>query len=297
MNSERINSKKRLGFSVFLNSAITISEVVVGVLSGSLALLSDAGHNFSDVLSLILGYFGASFSEKKPTETHTFGYKRVEVLTSLVNASALLVIGTYVVYEAYNRLQNPPPIQPVLVIVVATVALAGNLGSIFILRGDEEKSLNVRAVMLHLAMDSLASIGVVVSGLIIYFYRLYIADVIISLIIGGFIFYSAYKVLKEGFHIMMQGSPLDIELEEVKEYLEEFDEISSIHDLHIWSLSSTQKIISCHICLSSSEINKDELIKRVEKGLIEKFGFEHITIQIEENRVCETGNHSPSDVV
>lgn len=286
------SSKKRLIFAIILNVAITAAEALAGVITGSLALISDASHNLSDVLSLILGYFGATFSQRKETKKNTFGYKRFEVITSLINASILLVLGTYIFFEAIKRYQNPTPVQPLWVIIVSLIALSANIGSILILN-EENKTLNLKAVILHLALDSIASVGVIVSGILIYLYNLYLADIIISILISILIFYSAFDVLREVYIIIMQGIPQDIDFREIKDFLEDFEEIHSIHDLHIWSLSSKEKVLSCHICPSLREIDRTELIREIEEALIEEFGIDHITLQIEETKMCKTGNHSP----
>lgn len=290
MDGNNFKNKSRLAFSVILNVAITISEAIAGIFTGSLALISDAGHNFSDVLSLILGYAGASISERGATDELTYGYRRAEIITSLVNASTLFIIGIYIIFEAYKRFQHPTPVDPIWMIGVAGIALAGNLASIFLLRGGERKSLNIRAVVLHLAFDSLASVGVVVGGVIIFLYNIYFADVAISILIAILIFWSASDVLKEGLHIIMQGTPPDIEFEEVRKLLLGFEEVSSIHDLHIWSLSSEEKVLSCHLCPTSEKIDTDELIQKIENRLREKFDIRHVTVQIESEEVCETAD-------
>lgn len=290
MGKENFENKRRLAFSVVLNVAITISEAIAGIFTGSLALISDAGHNFSDVLSLILGYAGASISGRGATEELTYGYRRAEVITSLVNASVLFVIGIYIIFEAYKRFLNPAPVGPIWMIAVGGVALAGNVGSIFILEGGERKSLNIRAVILHLVFDSLASVGVIAGGILIFLYDIYFADIAISILISVLIFWSASDVLKKGLHIIMQGTPSDIEFEEVRNLLLGFEEVSSIHDLHIWSLSSEEKVLSCHLCPTSRKRNTDELIQKIESRLQEKFDIRHVTIQIESEEVCKTGN-------
>ncbi len=289
MSKGGFKSKKRLIASIILNLAITVSEAGAGILTGSLALLSDAGHNFSDVISLILGYTGVSISEKEPNEKLTYGYKRAEVLTSLINASILFIIGGYILFEAYQRLQNPTPVDPTLMIGVAGIALAANIGSIFLLREGKKESLNLRTVILHLIFDSLASVGVIIGGILIFLYNLYIADVIISIMIAILIFIGASRVLREGVNIIMQGAPPGIEYEEVKNQILNFEEVASIHDLHIWSLSSKEKILSCHICPTSREVENDKIIKKIERGLEKKHDIQHVTIQIESEDICETG--------
>ncbi len=290
MGEDNFKNKRRLAFSVVLNVAITISEAIAGIFTGSLALISDAGHNFSDVLSLSLGYAGASISERGSTKELTFGYRRAEIITSLVNASILFIIGVYIIFEAYKRFQNPSPVDPIWMIGVAGIALAGNLASIFLLRGGRRKSLNIRAVFLHLAFDSLASVGVMVGGILIFLYNIYFADIAISILIAVLIFWSASDVLQKGLHIVMQGTPPDIEYEEVRSLILGFEDISSIHDLHVWSLSSEEKVLSCHICPSSKEIDTDDLIQKIEKRLREEFDIRHVTVQIESEEVCQTSD-------
>jgi len=290
MTKGGFESKKRLIASIFLNLAITVSEASAGILTGSLALVSDAGHNFSDVLSLILGYAGVSISDKGPNERLTYGYKRAEVLTSLINASVLFIIGGYILFEAFSRFQTPIPVNPTWMVGVGSIALAGNIGSIFLLREGKDESLNLRTVLLHLIFDSLASVGVIVGGVLIFFYDAYIADVLISILIAIMIFVGASRVLKEGVNIIMQGSPPGIDFDEVKNQILEFEEVGSIHDLHIWSLSSKENVLSCHICPSSREIENDEIIRKIEKKLQEEQDIQHVTIQIESEEICDTGD-------
>lgn len=285
--AKSFSRKGRLGLAIALNSGITLVEFLAGAFTGSLALLSDAGHNLSDVFSLLMGYTGASLSEREPSEEHTFGYKRVKVLTSLLNSAILFLIGGYILFEAFQRLGNPAPINFRWMVGIGSVALAGNVASIFILKEGKE-SLNIRAVFLHLFYDSLASVGVIVAGMMIFLYDLYIADLVVSVVIAVFIFWSASDVMKDILHILLQGVPPEIELEEVRTFLLNFEQIGSIHDLHIWSLSSEEKILSCHLCLSADveEINQDELVSKLERKLSEDFGIRHATIQVEEERVC-----------
>lgn len=281
-------SKKRIGLAVVLNVIITGSEWLAGIFTGSLALISDAGHNFSDVLSLILGYFGVTLAEKEPTKKYTFGYKRAEVITSVVNSSILFVIGLYILFEALVRFKNPFPVDSGWMIGVACLALLGNLASIYLLRKGRETTLNIRAVFLHLFYDSLASIGVILAGLVIYFYGLLVADLIISIFIAVLIFWSSSNILKQGLNILMQGTPRELEFEAVRNLLLKLGEVESIHDLHLWALSSQEKILSCHLCLKDKEINTDKLIKKIESKLSKEFGIEHATIQIESEKVCKT---------
>lgn len=175
-------------------------------------------------------------------------------------------------------------------ISVAGIALAVNVGSIFLLKEGRNKSLNIKTVVFHLAFDSLASIGVIGSGVLIYLYDIYFADVAISILIAILIFWGATNVLRKGLNIIMQGIPPEIEFEEVRSLILGFEEVSSIHDLHIWSLSSEETVLSGHICPTSRDIDNDKLIRKIEDELQEAFDIRHVTVQIESEEVCNTSD-------
>jgi cobalt-zinc-cadmium efflux system protein len=292
LKEEGFSNKKRFGFVIFFNIIITIAEYIGGVLSGSLALISDAGHNLSDVLSLILGYAGERVSEIKPDRRFSFGLKRFEVLIALVNAMSLLLIGIYIVYEAVYRYLNPMEINPAIMVPVAFIGLLGNVLSIIIINRNKNSNLNMRAAFLHLLYDAISSIAVIITGIVLFFSKLVILDLVISIIIVFMIVWSSLDVLKESLRIFLQGTPKGIDADEVYRAILAIDGVRTVHGLHIWSVSSTEIFLSCHICIDGDpeNINTDTIIRGVNSMLELTFGISHTTLQIENTELCTIGN-------
>ena len=280
---EHEHTHEKLGWTILLNIIITISEYMGGLYSGSLALISDAFHNFSDVLSLIIGYIGEKISEKKPDKKHTFGFKRVELLTSLINAISLMIIGFYLIYESTERFLNPGPINILIMLGVGSIGLFGNLASILVLNKEKNKNMNMKAAYLHLFYDTLSSIFVILAGTIIYFTKFYVIDIIVSFIISIMIFWSSFDIIKKSLHLIMEGVPENIDIEKVTQRILSLKEVKSIHNLNIWGLNSNESYLSCHIC---SKKENDELIKKLNKILRKEFGINYTTIQIEREDIC-----------
>jgi len=279
------HSHQKLGWTIVFNIIITIIEYIGGFMSGSLALISDAGHNLSDVLSLLLSYFGEKVSDKKSDKTHTFGYKRFELITSIINSLSLLAIGFYILYESFKRFSNPQPIVISIMIGVGMVGLLGNFLSIFILNNEKDKNMNMKAAYLHLFYDTLSSVFVIVSGVIIYFTNFYLLDVIVSFVIAIMIFWSSFGILKDSFHLIMQGVPDNIDLGEVVKKIKIIPKVNSIHNLHVWGINSNENYLSCHIC--SDTENHDKLLEKINKMLEKEFDIENTSIQIEKKNFCE----------
>jgi cobalt-zinc-cadmium efflux system protein len=288
IRGEGFSNKKRFGFVIFFNIIITIAEYIGGILSGSLALISDAGHNLSDVLSLILGYAGERVSEIKPDKRFSFGLKRFEVLIALVNALSLLVIGIYIVYEAVSRYLNPMEIDPGIMVPVAFIGLLGNVFSIIIINRSKNSNLNMQAAFLHLLYDAISSIAVIITGIVLFFSNLIILDLIVSIIIVLMIVWSSLDVLKESLRIFLQGTPKDIDADEVYRAILAVDGVRTVHGLHIWSVSSTEVFLSCHICIDGNpeNINTDTIIRGVNSMLEHEYGISHTTLQIENTELC-----------
>jgi len=278
--------------AIFLNIVITVAEYIGGILSGSLALISDAGHNFSDVLSLILGYAGERVSQIKTGRLYSFGLKRFEVLIALVNALSLLAIGIWIVYEAAERYINPVPIKPGIMLWIAVIGLAGNIISMLILMPGRSRSITVRAAFLHLLYDAVASVAVIVTAAVMMFTQMAILDLVISVGIVLMIAYSSIDIIREAMRIFLQGTPRGIDPDEVARKIEELPSVASVHGMHIWSVSSREVFLSCHICVDSSEgaVDTDAVIKEVNHILDDEYGITHTTIQMEQNMVCMTAN-------
>ncbi len=273
---------KNLFISVVLNLGITIAQVIGGILSGSMALLSDALHNFSDVLSLLITYFTYKLAQKKYTRKHTFGYRRGEILAAFINAVTLLIIAVFLCYEAINRIIVPHPINSMVVIYLAILSILVNGGSVLLIQKGASKSLNIRSAYLHLFTDMLTSVAVLAGGLLMKYFDLFWVDGVITLLIALFLIISGWKVLLESVNIMMMFSPKDVDIETLVRKIEAIDGIKNLHHLHLWRLTDNQINMEAHI-----DLEQDVTISQFEEKLktIEKIALEmnivHITIQPE----------------
>lgn len=283
----RLTLKARFVFTIFFNILISAAEFAGGFLSGSLALVSDATHNLSDAIALVFGYLGEKVSEKKPDLEYSFGLRRFEVITAVINAIALWALGIFIIYEAALRWTNPVQINLRLMIPIAIVGLAGNMASIFIL-GREHKNMNARAAFLHLLYDAITSVIVIATGILVYFTGALWFDPLVSIIISVFMIYSSYGILAEALRIFLQMAPKGIDTQKVYRSILETSGAVDIHGLHIWSVSSSEVFLSCHIYMDQGRrgVDSDMVIGRVNEMLKEKFGISHTTIQVEAGRFC-----------
>ncbi|MCP4569294.1 MAG: cation transporter [FCB group bacterium] len=272
----------RLGWTILLNLIITAAEVVGGLISGSLALLSDAGHNLSDVIALILAFFGAKGAALKPTKRSTYGFKRLEVVTAFINAISLVAISVYIIYEAFHRYADPQPIDGTIMLSVAVIGLLGNVFSVWILHRDRNKTINDRAAFLHMLYDAISSVAVIIGGVVIIFSGWYLLDLILSVLIAVMILWSSFDILKEAAGIFMESAPSGIDVDEVSASIAAVAGVRDVHHLHIWSISSSQIALSCHIDLNEGERGCcPEVIREVHKVLLDRYGIDHATIQPE----------------
>ena len=279
-------SKRRLLLVIFFNVIITIVEYVAGVLSGSLALLSDAGHNLSDVLALLLGYAGEKVSEWKPGARFTFGLRRFEILVALVNALALVGIGGVIVRAAIVRFLHPVNIDTGILIPVALVGLFGNAFSILVLHRDRKQSLNLRAAFLHLLFDTISSVGVVLVGVVLLFKPWYWLDLAISIGIVVMMVWSTWGVISQSLRVFMQAVPDRIDPGRVRAAILELEGVNDVHGLHIWSVDSNEIFLSCHIRMNQGRMTTDAMIQIINNLLAVEFDIRHTTIQIEEDDLC-----------
>ena len=276
-------SGKKLIWTIVFNVIITVAEFIGGLISGYLALIADAVHNLSDVAALGLAWLGVKGSEMPATKKKTFGYKRIEVMTAFISAVSLVVIAIFIIREAFERYLNPQELTyPWLFISVASIGLIGNVVSIWLLHSEKGKSLNMKTAFLHMAYDAVSSIVVIIGGIVILLTGYYIIDVILSLVIALMIFWSSYMVIKEAVLIFLEAVPEGIQFDEVYDALNEFSKIKKVHDLHIWSLSSTEVALSCHICIDENDLTDGPaIVKEVNDMILKRFNIYHGTIQIE----------------
>jgi cobalt-zinc-cadmium efflux system protein len=274
--------QKNLITSIFLNSLIVTGEIIAGIFSNSLALISDALHNFSDLLTLVLSLAAVRMSSWKATPNKSYGYLRAEIIAAFINSSALVVIGVYIIYEAAGRLFIPEKITASWVIIVASIALLANGLSTYLLSKNSKEDLNAKSAYLHLFYDAINSFLVIVAGILIYYFNWTVLDPIFSIVIGLFIIKSGWDVVLEAVNILSEGTPKDIDINDVTSFITSFPEVKDIHHLHIWSLSSKMYALSMHVVVPDQLISRGYLIiDRLEKALKEKFNIDHPTIQLE----------------
>jgi cobalt-zinc-cadmium efflux system protein len=268
-----------------LNLLITIAEIIGGLVSNSLALLSDAFHNLGDTFAVILAFFANRIGKKDATEKKTFGYKRIEILAALLNACILIAITIFLFIEAFHRTLSPEPVKGLIMFIVATVGLIANLVAVLLLKQDSVQNLNIRAAYLHLLGDTISSVAVIVGAILIYFFQIYWIDPLVTFLVGIYILKEAFVVLKETVDILMQSTPPSINLHDVVEEIEKIDEINNIHHIHAWKLDDQQIHFECHADLDEDlHLSKADIIRlEIEKMLLMKFGISHVTIQFEYN--------------
>ena len=278
-------NSNNLIISIGLNIVITIFEIVLGLFAGSLALVSDALHNFSDVGAMGLTLWGEKVKKKANTSNKTYGYKRAEVIITFVNTFVILLILVFILYEAISRLLHPSgEINSLYMMVVALVALVGNGIATYLLEKDAYKNLNLKIAWMHSFQDVLFSLGVVVGAVLIYLFHLEIIDPIISIVISIYLFKEVYRLILQTINILMESVPVDISFEEVKSMLEGYKGVSSAHDLHIWQTDSNSKFLSAHLdIIDLSGDDRDKLLLEAQTDLLSKYKIEHVTIQMVDN--------------
>lgn len=276
-------SSKKIIWVILLNCGITLAEFIGGVITGYLALLADAVHNLSDVAAMVLALLGAKGSAMPATKKSTYGYKRIEVMTAHFSAVSLMVIAVFIIWEAWERYSNPQPItQPWVFMSIGLIGLCGNLASVFVLRSEKDKSLNMKSAFLHMFYDMLSSVGVIAGGLIIMATGFIIIDPILSVIIAIMIFRSSYSVVRDATLIFLEAVPPGIKFDNVHQAILSVPRVKDVHDLHIWSLSSNEIALSCHVCLDEADFQRGpDIIVDVNTMLKERFGIGHGTIQLE----------------
>ncbi len=283
-------NKKRLMVVLALTFFYLIAEVVGGLLTGSLALLADAGHMLTDVGGLALALLAIKFAERPATPERTYGYHRVEILAALTNAVVLIGISIYILYEAYERFLNPPEVQSGTMIFIAVIGLIINIAGVFILRAGSKESLNMKGAYFEVLSDLLTSVGVIIAGVIMLTTGWYYADPIISAGIGLFIFPRTWALLKDAVGVLLEGTPADVNIAALRESLEKVEGVAGVHDLHVWSLTSGVNAMSVHAVLSDGATYED-VLTRIHDQCTHSFKISHITVQVEPKDFAEHETH------
>ncbi len=273
---------KNLFWSVVLNLAITIAQLAGGIISGSMALLSDALHNFSDVLTLIISYIANRLAQKKYTTRHTFGYQRAEILAAFINSSTLIGIAVFLSVEAFERLLNPHPIQSLVVIWLAVASIVVNGASVLLIQSGAKENINIKSAYLHLFTDMLTSVAVLIGGLFMKYAGLYWIDGLITLLIAIYLIYSSWGLFRESVNIIMLFSPTDIDIRELTVQIESIEGIKNLHHLHLWKLTDNKINMEAHVDLVKNQpiSNFEKQLEQIQ-NIAHELGISHVTIQPE----------------
>ena len=273
-------SLKRLKIALGLTGAYMLAEAVGGWLINSLALLADAGHMLTDVAALTLTLAAIWFGSRPATAKKTYGYYRLEILAAFVNGVTLVILSLYVIYEAYERWSEPPEIRGAALTAIAVGGLAVNLLSAYLLHGAHEHDLNMRGAWLHVMGDALGSVAAIVAGILIVAFGWLWADAVCSVLISLIIIFGAWNLIRESVNILLEGTPSHINLKAVEEAIRQTENVTDVHDLHVWTIASGMEALSVHIIYDKT-VSQAELLKTIRAKLHDKFGIDHLTIQME----------------
>ncbi|WP_425076369.1 cation diffusion facilitator family transporter [Psychroserpens sp. S379A] len=274
---------RNLFISILLNIVITVAQVIGGLLSGSLSLLSDALHNFNDVISLIVSYIANRLTKKKASLNKTFGYKRAEILAAFINAATLIIVAILLIIEAVERFQNPHEIESNLVIWLSVVAILGNGFSVLLLKKDSHTNMNMRSAYLHLLTDMMASVAVLIGGLLMKFYQVFWVDSVLTFAIAIYLIIMGYDLLKDSFKVLMLFTPESIEVGDIVKVIQRIESIKNVHHVHIWQLSEEEIHLEAHIDFKEDITLSqfDVVLRDIEVLVMHNFGINHVNIQPE----------------
>jgi len=287
--TNNIRLGKTLKTGIAINIIFIIFEALYGFLSNSMALIADAGHNLSDVLALVFSWIAIILSQRKATLRYTYGLRRSTILVSLLNTIILLVAVAFIVYETVDRLRNPVKVNAVNMIIVAAVGIAVNGFTAWLFLKDQKRDLNIRSAFVHFIADTLVSLGVAVTGVVVAFTGIQWFDPAISFVIVGVILYSSYHLLIDSVNLALDAVPEHVDILGVKQYLESVPGVADVHDLHVWALSTTETALTVH--LNTVARTDTAFITAIQKKLEESFGIGHATIQVEYGEPADAGEN------
>ncbi|MBW7847506.1 MAG: cation transporter [Bacteroidales bacterium] len=290
-HTDNHRESRNLFLTVLLNLIISLVELVGGLISNSLALVSDALHNFSDGIAVMITYFANRISRRPANQQLTFGYKRIQIIAALFNALSLIAICIFLLIEAWKRFWHPEPIQGFTMLYVAIIGMIANFAGIILLRDFSKKNLNIKAAYLHLIGDTLSSVAVIVGGILVIAYELYWVDPIITAIISIYILKETWEVVSETYHILMQAGPKNNDIKALAERVMQIDNIKSIHHIHAWQLTDNDLHFEAHIAIEH-DMPLSEVQKKLDKArdiIRHEFGYTHITLQAELDRCTDQG--------
>lgn len=273
-------SDSRLVWAVVVNVALTVAQIVGGVISGSLSLIADALHNLNDAASLALALFARRVGRRPADKLMTFGYGKAEIIAALINLTTLIIVGIYLLIEAVSRYLNPQSIEGWTVVIVAGVALVIDIATAVLVYVGSKTSLNIKAAFLHNVSDALASVGVIVAGILIILFDLYVADLVITVMIAGYVLYQGLSLMPRTVRLLMDAVPDDVEFETIVKRLREIDGVQDLHHVHVWSLEEHRRALEAHLVPSDPSLEGFERVKeRVRAMLADSFSIEHATLE------------------
>jgi len=282
------SSGRALIITLIITVLLMLAEFVGGLLSGSLALVGDAGHMLVDALALGLSFFAMTLARRPSTLSRTFGYHRIEIMAALANGSVLVLVSAYIFYEAVNRFRSPPEVETPLMITVAVVGLIANLIGIALLRRGSKTNLNLKGAFWHILGDTISSVGVIVAGVIIALTGWTQADPVVAVVIGIIILWGAVRLVRDSVDILMETVPKDISAETVVKVIKAIPGVEEIHDIHIWTITSGIVALSAHLMIQDQMVSLSTDVRdSVNQVLAERFGITHTTLQLESSR-CES---------
>ena len=274
---------RNLLLAILLNIVITAAQVVGGLISGSLSLLSDALHNLSDVLSLMISYFANRLSRRQASTNKTFGYKRAEIIAAFVNSASLIVVAIFLIKEAVERFMDPQVVGSRIVIALSLLGILANGFSVWLLRKDSNRNMNMRSAYLHLLTDMLASVAVLFGGLAMYFFQWYWVDPLLTVLIALYLVYMGYDLLKSSTRVLMLFTPNSIQVKEIVDSITELPGIKNVHHVHIWQLNEDEVHLEAHIDFEEDILLSefDAVLDTIEEKVYHEFGINHVNIQPE----------------
>lgn len=286
-NNTSETSEKNLFITIALNIFITVVQIIGGIISGSLSLISDAMHNFSDAVAIVVTFVALRLSKKPKTPKYTFGLKRAEIIAAVVNASTLIIISFFLIREAVERLYNPNEIAGGLMLVVAVFGFIPNVIGAMLLKKGSEKNINIRTAYFHLLSDAVSSIAIIIGAVFIIYFKVYWIDPILTILIAVYILYQTYKILKESVDILMMSNPEGINLNDIKILVERIPGVNNIHHVHLWKLNDNETHFEAHIDVDDITVKEtSEIQKQIEIMLHDKYEITHTTLQFECDK-CE----------
>ena len=280
----------KLWISILLNLTITLAQFIGGIVSNSLALLSDAVHNLNDTASLGISLAARKISNKGVNNSKTFGYKRAEIIGAFINLITLVIVALFLIKEGVERFFDQQTIDGLTMLWVSIIGLLGNVITAVLLHKDSKDNLNMRSAYIHIMSDAMSSVGVIIGGWLIYKYQFYIVDTILTILIGGYILYHSYHMLRETIDILMESKPEEIDLKELEQKMMDIEHVNEIHHIHVWRLDESQIMLECHVAIDKDDLTMMESIKRtIKKMLHDEFEITHSTLEFE----CEpcTAHH------